>query len=227
MIYKSKYHIKEFHTIYMVSFENPIYIYIHICCINNWQTIIQRLIDKIHESGLYDQVLEIRVGILGDPTGYPGLTDPKIRIIYQSMDLSVGESATINLIREHSKEMQPGSRILYLHSKGVKTNGQNPCIEDWTKYMTYFTVECWRECQIELYLYDTTGVNLSQEVAWHYSGNFWWARASYISSLTECSREPYLAPEMWICSNTKNMGCLFKSHRNHYLERFPENLYRV
>jgi len=82
-------------------------------------------------------------------------------------------------------------------------------------------------CQIDLDLYDTTGVNLSQEVAWHYSGNFWWANAGYISTLDECSREPYLAPEMWVCSKTEKMGCIFYSHINHYLERYPDNLYRA
>ena len=207
--------------------NNPIYIYIHICCINNWETIVGGLIDKIHQSGLYDQVLEIRCGILGNPSPSQILKDPKCRLIYQSMDLSTGESVTLNLMREHAANMQPNINILYLHSKGVRTNGQNPCIEDWTKYMAYFNIECWRECQIGLNLYDTTGVNLSSQVAWHYSGNFWWARASYISTLGNCDREPYLAPEMWVCSNTENRGCLFQSNRNHYLEEFPENLYRV
>ena len=209
-----------------MSSMSSTYIYIHICCINNWQTIIERLINKIHESGLYDQVLEIRIGILGKNETHI-FDDPKIRIIYQSMDLTLGESVTLNLMRQHASEMQSDARILYLHSKGVRTNGENPRIEDWTRYMTYFTVECWRECQIELDLYDTTGVNLSSQVTWHYSGNFWWARANYISTLGECSREPYLAPEMWVCSKTEKRGCLFQSNRNHYLEEFPENLYRV
>ena len=205
----------------------PIYIYIHICCINNWQTIVARLIEKIKQSGLYDQVLEIRAVVLGDPSDTELFVDPKIHVIYESTDLTIGESITLNLMRQHAREIQPDSRILYLHSKGVRTNGENPYITDWTNYMTFFVVECWRECQIGLDLYDTTGVNLSSQVAWHYSGNFWWARAEYISTLGECSREPYLAPEMWVCSNTENRGCLFQSNINHYLEEFPENLYRV
>jgi len=219
--YKLNCHIKDFYKMYMI------YVYIHICCINNWENIVQGLIDKIRESGLYDEVLEIRCGILGNP--YPSgiFKDPKIRIIYQSMDISIGESITLNIMREQSREMPENAKILYLHSKGVRTNGQNPCITDWTNYMTYFVVECWRDCQIDLDLYDTAGVNLSQEVAWHYSGNFWWANAGYISTLDECSREPYLAPEMWVCSKTEKMGCIFYSHINHYLERYPENLYRA
>jgi hypothetical protein len=153
--------------------------------------------------------------------------DPKIKIIHHSLQYNIGESITLNLMREHAISMTSNTNILYLHSKGVRTNGETPCIEDWTKYMTYFVVEGWKECQIALDIYDTIGVNLSREVAWHYSGNFWWAKAAYISTLGKCDREPYLAPEMWVCSKTEKMGCIFYSHINHYLERYPENLYRA
>ena len=84
-----------------MSSMSSMYIYIHICCINNWQTIVGRLINKIRESGLYDQVLEIRIGILGKNETHI-FDDPKIRIIYQSMDLTLGESVTLNLMRQHA-----------------------------------------------------------------------------------------------------------------------------
>jgi hypothetical protein len=215
------------------------YIYIHICCINNWESIVTRLINKTKESGLYDEVLEIRCGILGNPFPSTIFYDPKINIIYHSTDLTIGESATLNLMREHSKVMNPETTILYLHSKGVKYNGENQCINDWTDYMTYFVVECWQDCQIGLNLYDTIGVNLIDEISvdaidninekiqWHYSGNFWWSKSSYINTLDECHSGIYHAPEMWICSKTEKRGSLFQSNKHHYLEEFPENNYRV
>lgn len=37
-----------------------IYIYFHICCINNWKDVFNNLFNKIKDSGLYDIIKEIR-----------------------------------------------------------------------------------------------------------------------------------------------------------------------
>jgi hypothetical protein len=169
-------------------------------------------------------------------TFFSTFTDSKIKVIYESLDMKLGESVTLNQMIEDSRIMPENTRILYLHSKGVRHKQDNKCIRDWINYMMYFNVECWRDCQIGLDLYETIGVNLInqisidtnkyKEIDWHYSGNFWWARASYIATLEECSRELYHAPEMWVCSKTKNCGCFFQSNKHHYIQEFPENLYR-
>jgi hypothetical protein len=40
------------------------YIYIHVCCINNWKEIFNKLLFDIKESKLYDKVTKIRCNIL-------------------------------------------------------------------------------------------------------------------------------------------------------------------
>ena len=81
---------------YIDNKRMPIYIYFHICCINNWKTIVSNLLFKIKNSGLYNIVKEIRCVILGDYDG--SLNDPKIKIIFQSPDTSLYEKVTINLL---------------------------------------------------------------------------------------------------------------------------------
>ena len=43
-----------------------IYVYIHVCCINNWQDVFRNMLHQIHESGLYDKINEIRTVVIGD-----------------------------------------------------------------------------------------------------------------------------------------------------------------
>jgi len=112
------------------------YIYIHICCINNWVDIVSKLLFKIKDSSLYDKISEIRCSILGNYDTENGRTlfnDPKIKIIYNSDNLSLHEPITINRI--HEDATYEDFNVLYLHSKGVNTNGQNSCILDWVNLL--------------------------------------------------------------------------------------------
>ena len=36
------------------------FIYIHICCLNHWEIILNEMLMKIHKSGIYDKISEIR-----------------------------------------------------------------------------------------------------------------------------------------------------------------------
>jgi hypothetical protein len=49
--------------------------------------------------------------------------------------------------------------------------------------MLYFNIIKWRDCLNALIEYDTCGVDLRSEPVLHYSGNFWWSKASNINSL--------------------------------------------
>ena len=59
-----------------------IYVYIHVCCINNWQDVFRNMLHQIHESGLYDKINEIRTVVIGDIEEFKRLfSDPKIKVI--------------------------------------------------------------------------------------------------------------------------------------------------
>jgi hypothetical protein len=218
----------------MADNENII-VYFHICCIGEWKMIVQKLLDRIRSSGLYDKVLEIRISILGDDSdggdGSPLLVadNGKIKQVFHSMDMNLREHCTIQRIYDDVLlSMNSDYKILYIHSKGVGyTNGLNPFVEDWTEYLTYFNIDKHEECIHGLNNgYDAVGVNLQDQPVLHYSGNFWWSHAQHILRLGRLNDYSYNGPEFYLtkCINAKFLG-LWISHINHYYDRYPPEMY--
>jgi hypothetical protein len=193
-----------------------IYIYFHICCINNWKDVFNNLFNKIKDSGLYDIIKEIRCGILGNHEFYdPLFTDPKINIFGMSDNLNQYELFTLNKLYEDSKKEK--FKVLYIHTKGVRHNNQNINVNDWIEYLSYFNIEKYKRCIELLDEYDTVGVNLTKENPIHYSGNFWWSKSEYINKLEVCKFTCYNSPEFWLTE--RNIGIyynLWSSNVNHY-----------
>lgn len=204
-----------------------IYIYIHVCCINNWIEILYNLLNKIKCSGLYDNIDEIRCCILGNYENNKLFDDPKIKIIAQSDDLSLYEVFTINKLYEDS--LIEDFKVLYIHTKGLNHNGKNICVLDWVEYISHFNINNYDTCLKLLDNFDTVGVNLqvAHNKYLHYSGNFWWSKSSYIKKLEKCIYYSYNAPEFWITE--KKIGkyiCLWKSDCNdHYTDRYTSDKY--
>ena len=58
----------------------PIYVYIHICILNDWLEVLTNLITNIKTSGLYNVVDKIRCFVLGNLDNTPEiLIDKKIQ----------------------------------------------------------------------------------------------------------------------------------------------------
>jgi len=176
------------------------YIYLHICAINHWEIIVKRLLDRIKSSGLYDKIDELRFSLLGDciHLSNPILQDPKYKNILWSMDLTLYEACTLNKIWYAAREEEPFN-VLYLHSKGVSHDLSNTLITNWVEHLTYFNIDKYSTCLDYLKNHDVVGVNMSNQLMLHYSGNFWWSKSSYISKSTQfCFAYCYNAPEFWI-----------------------------
>jgi len=208
--------------------EPPIYIYFHICCINNWRIVVDNLFKAISESGLYEKVTEIRCGVLGQninqDLSHPLFKNEKVKIMYHSTDVLAFERPTLTRLYEHS--ITDDFSVLYIHSKGVRHNGQNPCIEDWVNYLTYFNITRFHNCLSNLNHCDVVSVNLQHEPYTHFSGNFWWSRSSYIKKLNPTIEASYNGPEFWITQAGGGLfHSMFNSHVNHYNERFTSDKY--
>jgi len=209
----------------------PIYIFIHVCCIENWKEIYLDQINIIKSTGLYEKVDSIYVGILGDyDKSY--FEDPKIKILYTDNRTNFYEIKTINYMKGflESTEIQD-AYILYIHTKGVRNAGNKDTIKSWRKMMEYFLIECHEKCLTFLEDYDTLGCNVinkgdikvNKDHSYHYSGNFWWSKKSYIKNLpyldielSEKSVDLRFLAENWILSaypNTK-VGVLFQDNTN-------------
>jgi hypothetical protein len=212
----------------------PIYIYFHICCINNWKTIVENIFSAIYESGLYDKVAEIRCGVLGSHSetdfNHSIFNYSKVKILFHSTDLQAYERPTLRLLYDHACLSNEDFSVLYIHSKGVRWNGQNLCVTDWVKYLTYFNIHRYESCLNNLNHCNVVGVNLQNEPITHFSGNFWWSHANYIKTIDPFIDSSYNGPEFWITQQSTNgkiglFHSLFQSHVNHYEERFTTDKY--
>jgi hypothetical protein len=212
------------------------YIYIHVCCINNWKDIFFHLYNNIKSSGLHDVVLSIRCNVLCNAESKTEAElffsdamalDTKLELIGITCDISLYETDTINLLHTHAAESEDEFNVLYLHTKGVTRSSLN--VDDWTNYMIYFNITEYERCIDHLtnHGYDTVGVNLFTTPPIHYSGNFWWAKSSYLKKLKRCIHENYNSPEFWLTQdNLGKFSSLWHSNVNHYNERYEEHNYR-
>ena len=129
------------------------------------------------------------------------------------------EFDTLEELSKFCKENE-SAKVLYIHTKGV-TTPNNPCISDWRKYMSYFLIEKYDDCLNALKTVDACGVDWQEHPEPHFSGNFWWANASYINKLPsiETISNPANRPtltlrhqaEFWIGMNDPKIVSLHQS----------------
>jgi hypothetical protein len=210
-------------------------IYFHIATIGKYQDIFDEIYSQIMESNLINQVSSINLCIVGQGDLIIREND-KIKI-YQDSDISSGEFFTLDLLKTFSDSVEQNHKILYLHTKGV-TTPDNPCIDDWRKYMTYFNINQYEKCLYSLNQYDSCGVDLVDDPTLHYSGNIWWANSSYIKKLPTINeiKFPKTSPilsirhnaEFWIGMGNGNLKSLWNSNINVYerhLHQYPKIKY--
>jgi hypothetical protein len=210
-------------------------IYFHIATIGKYQDIFDEIYSQIIESNLINQVSSINLCIVGQGDLIIQEND-KIKI-YQDSDISSGEFFTLDLLKTFSDSVEQNHKILYLHTKGV-TTPDNPCIDDWRKYMTYFNINQYEKCLYSLNQYDSCGVDLVNDPTLHYSGNIWWANSSYIKKLPTINeiKFPKTPPilsirhnaEFWIGMGNGNLKSLWNSNINVYerhLHQYPKIKY--
>jgi hypothetical protein len=197
------------------------YIYIHICCTNNWKHLFNKLLYDIKTSRLYEVVKEIRVNLLTENMeDIQFFQDEKITIIGLSANVNLSETITFDLL--HRDAQIEDFNVLYLHNNHVKYNPMSVFISDWIQYLHYFNIYQHQACLSCFPTYDTVGVNLIQQTtdSIHYSGNVWWSTSTYIRTLPSSIR-----PEYWVTArNTNKYITLWQSHTNHFTTPYgPHN----
>jgi hypothetical protein len=209
------------------------YVYIHVCCINNWKDVFNNLYSNIKNSGLYEVVTSIKCNILTeDPTDivfFNELNDTKIEVLGVHNDIKLYETPTINLLHEHS--FQEDFYVLYIHTKGItrhNDNNINVNVTDWVNYLIYFNIYKHETCIQHLSENDAVGVNLQEKsnlYPLHYSGNFWWSKSTYLRTLSKCMYTQYNSPEYWLTEHkTGKYVSLWTSNVDHYRQRYePPN----
>ena len=197
------------------------------------QSILNEIAEHITDSGLYEDVDEINLELLGDPN--IEFNVPKSRINYNGSNVHAWEFPTLDKIIKHCKD-NPTDNILYLHTKGSSNSIYVPeykWIEDVRKYQLYWNVTRYRDSLEYLKEYDVVGAELIYNPVRHFSQNFWWARASHINQLQHPKEMPLIFDErhqceFWIGTNTASK---YKSVFNLYQDYvdaidFSEHLYK-
>lgn len=220
----------------------------------SWVNIFHEQMDMIESSGLLKNLDEIKITAICQPNSdhqriLVGLLRefdgpeifvtalknpyPNDKTMTQNIEdkATVTENATIcKIYKDTFENVDQDYAIGYIHNKGITRmiNDVEPHSATryyyWRQFLNYGVIEKWQDCIDALKRCDIAGVNLQQHPELHYSGNFWWARASHIRKLPDPStlgwwktmkaqsRDHWLQScsdrfrdEMWPCSisNTK------------------------
>lgn len=200
--------------------------YIHVCQKGDWKKSYNLLIESIKKSGLYDNVTEIRLGIIND---YGKLIDDKLfnddkmKIIYVGNSKEY-ERPTLLHMKKSSNIDFDNTVYFYLHTKGIKhfnTKYENDVIK-WIRDMLYWNIELWENAINKLNNYETYGCNYN---GIHYAGNFWWATKKHIEKLPNEIPDYYTAPEDWVTTNKDNIYCV-NNCQDDFKSPYPPELYK-
>ena len=153
---------------------------------------------RLCQSDLMTQAKNVYVMLNGDLTEFLDLAtllenNPNVRIVHTNPDASLMEWPGLTHLKNYCDAAADDEYVMYFHIKGV-THLTNTAIHDWRRYLEYWNIDRWQDCVAKLDQgFETVGTNFINEPFlgidrqirnWnHYSGNFWWARSSYIKRL--------------------------------------------
>ena len=189
------------------KFSYKLYVVYHVCPVGSWASIVEEQINQFVNSGLYKAVDKIWICTSEPQQPAQKEQQPaqpaqpaesasakvlnfikkfnlnKIEVLFNSERHS-WENETMNVLIDKSKQIvdaESEAFVLYVHNKASwhsNTRGQI-----WRHNMMLYIVEEWNRCAQLLEMgYKTVGP-FHNWATRYYSGNFWWARASYLSNL--------------------------------------------
>lgn len=166
-------------------------VFYHVLMIHNWHEMVREQLAKLVDSGLYYHCEKVYIGALGQDieTLEEIIKDyDKCDIIRYSEDEKKYEFWTLKIIWHLAQK--ESFNAVYIHTKGVSFP-DNSGGKYWRDYMMHYNVINYKDCLKALREgYDTCGVKLRQKTdspvyKVHYSGNFWWAKSTYIRKLED------------------------------------------
>ena len=164
-----------------------VHIYYHIYATNGVESIIDEQLNLIKNHFDFPYKLSVGISIAEDNKSISHILN-KFNDDVKDVRARGHEFVTLDLIEKDKKKFGDSDYILYLHTKGAsKQNAPNYVhIESWRHLMNYFNLE---KCKSVINLfektsYNTYGILFGTAGTYRvYSGNFWWAKASYIKTI--------------------------------------------
>ena len=195
--------------------------------------ILDKLIANLQTNNIFEKLDFVFINNIGDALDEAKYTQisNKIKIVNYSRDTNLFENCTIKQIIAFSK-LHPDYKVLYLHTKGVsytKNHYFYPGIISWIDFVLYSLVSHFDNCikLLDKYNYDTVGCNFREKEVnpRHYSGNFWWAKASYLQELPSCDfTDKYDAEFLILSKNPRYFNVYTLKHM--YQNAYPLIFYK-
>jgi hypothetical protein len=226
--------------------NNSIFIFYHIYAIGDWENLVNKQLVRLKNSGVYGSCLAMFVSFIGDEKSVEKYyeiikTYKKIHTI-KADNINNKEYDILHAIWFLANETFPcrenagvEARVLYFHTKGVSSGLTSLEVQnrmnDWRNMMEHFVIDNWSRCFIELDTADVVGCNYRKQDLFgvecgHFSGNFWWARLSYIYKLSEPKKDWDVAyNEFWIGEKDPQVKILHESKIDHYKESYSSEKY--
>lgn len=174
----------------------------HIFASGLWQGPFNEHLVALTESGFLDVLDFIGVGVIGaeyERAEVRKALPPSFRVVAEA-EGGFEQVTHTALVADLESDHGP-SKILYAHTKGSANHRHDQ--DNWRREMTAGTVYRWRECVGLLDQYDAVGCRWRRNPWRHFSGTFWWATSSYLSTLSPISYTYRDDAEAWIGQSSK------------------------
>ena len=160
-----------------------IHIYYHIYAIDGVESIIDEQLNLIKTHFDFPYILNVGISIADDNISIDYIINKFEKI--RDVRSKANEFVTLDLIEKDKEKFGDSDYILYIHTKGAsKQDNQN--VISWRYLMNYFNIEKVKNVfkLFEKTEFNTYGVHyIASNNKSHYSGNFWWAKSSYLKTL--------------------------------------------
>jgi hypothetical protein len=211
-----------------------VHIYYHIYATDGVESIIDEQLNLIKKHFDFPYILNVGIALANQNQSISHIFD-KIKNI-RDVRASGNEFVTLDLIQKDKNKFGDSDYILYLHTKGAskQNNAGYNSIISWRHLMNYYNIELNKKVFniFEKTNYNTYGVLLGKAGNWKiYSGNFWWAKASYLKTIEMdgVKRNRYNAEVDFIQNGIdwKPYSPYNREGENHYLIDFKREEYQL
>lgn len=172
---------------------SKIAIFYHVFQHAGWKQLYHDQIYRLQKSGLYDAADYIHIGVNGSYRMPFNLIKENV-VVKRNANVELVERDTMLDLYEFCVK-NPDYKVMYMHTKGLTWfhSPEYAACSAWRDYLERFVIDTWKVCVEKLDSHDTAGTEMSVgaphgvkvEGLLHYSGNFWWANASYIAKLNK------------------------------------------
>lgn len=210
--------------------------FMHIYQINNWEEIVEEQIQRMKNSGLWNEMKTLYIGFLGKEK-IRKFSD-KVTVLYHLDKPKVYDLVILSFLQQLSFCFD--GQVFSIHAKGI-THYPKKRFTDWRKMLEHFTLDRYDVCLRELETCDVAGVNWhlgngfmgaaprhadGHDVTPHFSASFWWANTDYIRKLPRIhvNYNKYES-EFWMGKGEPRVAELWHTGIHHQRKEYPESEY--